>query len=42
MIVTIDGEDKSDLLEIDDSNLDLTKLGTYEIIYYVICDEKKI
>ena len=32
IIVTVDGEDRSDLLQIDDSRLDTSTLGTYEII----------
>lgn len=39
--VMIDGVDKSDLIQIDDSNVDTTKLGTYEMIYYVIFNEKR-
>ena len=41
VIVTVDGEDKSDLIKIDDSNLDLTTLGTYQVIYYIIYEEKR-
>ena len=39
--VLIDEIDESDLIKIDDSNLDLTKLGTYIVKYYVIHDEKR-
>ena len=39
--VTIDGEDKSELIEIDDGKVDLTTLGTYEMIYYVIYENKR-
>ncbi len=35
MSVTINGEDMTKLLKIDTSNLDLTKLGTYNIRYYL-------
>ena len=39
--VLIDEIDESDLIKLDDSNLDLTKLGTYIVKYYVIYDEKR-
>ena len=35
MMVTVDGEDMSNLLKIDTSKLDLTKLGIYDIRYYI-------
>ena len=35
MMVTVDGKDMTDLLKIDTSKLDLTKLGTYDIRYYI-------
>ena len=35
MLVTINGEDMSKLLKIDISKLDLTKIGTYNIRYYL-------
>ena len=41
VLVTIDGIDKSELLKIDDSKLNLTTLGTYQIIYYIIYEEKR-
>ncbi len=40
-IVFVDEVDMTDLLEIDDSHLDLTKLGTYNIVYYIIYKEQK-
>ena len=39
--VTLDGQDVSNLLQYDDSKLDLTKLGTYDVIYYIVYDEKR-
>ena len=41
LTVTVNEEDKSDLIKVDDTKLDLTKVGTYEVIYYIIYDEKK-
>ena len=41
MTVTVDGEDKSELIQIDDSQVDLTKLGVYQISYYIVYDDKK-
>ncbi len=41
IIVTVDGEDRSDLLQIDDSRLDTSTLGTYEIIYYIIYNKRR-
>ena len=41
VLVTIDGIDKSELIKIDDSKLNLTTLGTYQIIYYIIYEEKR-
>ena len=38
--VTIDGVDNSNLINIDDSQLDLTKLGKYEVKYYVDYEKK--
>ena len=40
-IVTVNDNDVTDLLNIDTSNIDLTKLGTYAIKYYIIYKEKK-
>lgn len=34
MLVTINGKDMSNLLKVDTSKLDLTKIGTYSIRYY--------
>ena len=39
--VMVDGVDKSELIEIDDSLLDLTKIGTYQVKYYIVYDEKR-
>lgn len=39
--VTVNEEDMSNLIKIDDSKLDLTKVGVYEIIYYIIYEEKR-
>ena len=39
--VLIDEIDESDLIKLDDSNLDLKKIGTYIVKYYVIYDEKR-
>ena len=39
--VTVNKEDMSNLIKIDDSKLDLTKVGIYEIIYYIIYEEKR-
>ena len=39
--LTIDGVDNSELVKIDDSKLDLTKLGIYKLIYYVVYDGKR-
>ena len=39
--VLVDGKDMTDLLEIDDSMLNLSVLGTYEIKYYIIYENKK-
>ena len=41
LTVTVDEEDKSDLILVDTSNLDLTKLGEYIVKYYIIHNDKK-
>ena len=41
LTVTVDGVDKSDLIKVDDSKLDLTKLGTYEVKYYIVYEKKE-
>ncbi|MBR7042266.1 MAG: DUF5011 domain-containing protein [Bacilli bacterium] len=41
IFVYIDGEDRTNLLEIDTSMVDLTKLGTYKIKYYVFYDKQR-
>ena len=40
MLVTIDEKDMTNLLEVDTSNLDLTKIGIYNIRYYVTYKKK--
>jgi len=39
--VMVDNVDKSYMLNIDTSNLDVTKLGSYNIVYYIVIDEVK-
>ena len=39
--VTVNDNDMTNLLNIDTSNIDLTKLGTYAIKYYITYKEKK-
>ena len=39
--VLIDNIDKTDKIKIDDKDLDLTKIGTYIVKYYLIYNEKK-
>lgn len=39
--VTVDGKDMSNLIKVDDSDLDLTRLGTYIIKYYIIYQNQK-
>lgn len=39
--VFIDNEDKSELLKVDTSNLDLKNIGEYVVKYYVIYNEKR-
>ena len=39
--VVVNNNDMTNLLNIDTSNIDLTKLGTYAIKYYIIYKEKK-
>ena len=39
--VTINDIDNSELIMVDDSNLDLKKVGTYNVIYYIIYKDKR-
>ncbi len=39
--VVVNGEDMGKLLEIDKSNFDLTKVGTYILKYYIIYNNKR-
>ena len=39
--VTIDGIDKSNLINVDSTDLNLTKLGKYEVKYFIIYQDKR-
>lgn len=39
--VLVDDVERSDLIKIDTNNLDLTKLGTYSVKYYIIYKDKR-